>query len=270
MTLRLSLLIVARPRQLWFLTMERASDLYVDGSGGGCGGQTPCYSTIQAAVNAAYGGDVIHVMAGIYQLANESPIRVSKGVTLTGDITHPEDTIIKAPGSGAFQGRACVFVLSHTSGTVTIEGFTIQDAPMLGGSNQNAGIWVGHTGDTQAYPVDNVVIAHNVIDHCANGIVMDANHNVTISHNAIKNSPRPVGTWTGIGIVAFNRGQWRTCSNLLIEGNTLSTTPGPESLSRTAIHRPRRGDLAALWTLPSGTTSRRWFGRTPFSATAET
>ncbi len=38
---------------------------YVD-SGGTCGGQTPCYSTIQAAVDAAQAGDTIKVATGVY------------------------------------------------------------------------------------------------------------------------------------------------------------------------------------------------------------
>jgi nitrous oxidase accessory protein len=184
------------------------------------GGQTGSVGRIQEGVDMVT-GSTVHVAAGTYQLADDSPIKVNKAVTLIGDVTTPSNVVVKAPLNGAFQGRASCFVISHTSGSVTITGFTIKDAPMLGGSNQNAGVWIGHTGNTQVWGVDNVTIESNVIDDCANGINMDANHNITIKNNVIKNSPRPSGTWTGIGINAYGRGNWRHMENLDIEGNQI-------------------------------------------------
>lgn len=180
----------------------------------------PALGIIQEGIDFV-SGSTVYVAPGTYQLANDSPIKVYKPVALIGDTISPSNVVVKAPLNGAFQGRASCFVLSHTSGSVVIKGFTIKDAPMLGGTNQNAGIWVGHTGDTQVWPVDNVTIENNLIDNCATGINMDANHNITIKNNVIKNSPRPTGTWTGTGIVVYNRGQWRTCYNVLIENNTI-------------------------------------------------
>lgn len=45
--------------------LAQSANLYVDGSGS-CGGNTPCFTTIQAAVNAAANGDVINVYPGTY------------------------------------------------------------------------------------------------------------------------------------------------------------------------------------------------------------
>jgi hypothetical protein len=42
-----------------------AADLYVESSGS-CGGESPCYSTIQAAINAANSGDTIKLAQSIY------------------------------------------------------------------------------------------------------------------------------------------------------------------------------------------------------------
>lgn len=181
------------------------------------------WQTIQFALDHAsvLTGDNIYVASGSYQLSNDNPIKVHKGVSIIGDIVSPSNVIIKAPISGVFQGRASCFVIYHSSGTVTIKGFTIKDAPMLGGSNQNAGIWIGHNGNTQVWPVDNVIIENNILDNCANGIILDANQNITIKGNVIKNSPRPSGTWTGIGINIFGRAQWRLSQNLVIQNNEI-------------------------------------------------
>ena len=46
-------------------SMVLAADAYVESSGS-CGGKTPCYSTIQAAINAANSGDTIKLAQGIY------------------------------------------------------------------------------------------------------------------------------------------------------------------------------------------------------------
>src|SRR6185436_137581 len=42
-----------------------AANLYVDGAGA-CAGNSPCFTTIQAAINAAAAGDTINVYAGTY------------------------------------------------------------------------------------------------------------------------------------------------------------------------------------------------------------
>ncbi len=207
-------------------TLLFASNWYVSTTGSNISGNGTTgnpWQTIQFAVDnvSVVAGDNIYVAAGLYQLANDNPNKVHKGVSLIGDISSPSNVIIKAPASGAFQGRASCFVIYHTSGTVTIKGFTIKDAPMLGGSNQNAGIWVGHNGNTQVWPVDNVNIENNIIDNCANGIILDANQNITIKNNIIKNSPRPSGTWTGIGINVYGRAQWRLSQNLVIQDNEI-------------------------------------------------
>ena len=56
-----------------------ASTLYVDG-GGVCGGNSPCFTTIQAAINAAAPGDTINVFAGTYA----EQININKSLTLLG------------------------------------------------------------------------------------------------------------------------------------------------------------------------------------------
>jgi hypothetical protein len=57
------------------------SPLYVESSGS-CGGKTPCYATIQAALNAAADGAVIMVGQGIF---TEAPVKNTAGsATISG------------------------------------------------------------------------------------------------------------------------------------------------------------------------------------------
>jgi len=64
----------------WLDKVEFIPPLYVSASG--CGGLTPCYSTIQAALNVAADGSVIKVAQGTY---NEAPTKSTTGtVTISG------------------------------------------------------------------------------------------------------------------------------------------------------------------------------------------
>jgi len=58
-----------------------AASVYVESSGS-CGGNTPCYSTIQAAIDAASSGNAIKIAEGSYDEALS--LSSSKDLTLQG------------------------------------------------------------------------------------------------------------------------------------------------------------------------------------------
>jgi len=62
-------------------TVDSTSNIYVDPSGS-CGGNTPCYTTIQAAINAASTGTTIKILQGYY--SENVLLSTSKQVTLSG------------------------------------------------------------------------------------------------------------------------------------------------------------------------------------------
>ncbi len=82
--------------------------------GGSCGGATPCYATIQAAVDAAAAGDEIKIAAGIYTGINNQGglaqvVYINKSITLRGGYTTVDwnaadpvlnPTTLDAQGSG--------------------------------------------------------------------------------------------------------------------------------------------------------------------------
>ena len=93
---------------------------------GGCGSASPCYSTIQDAVDASQPGDEIRVAAGMYpiQAGNDQVVHVDKNLTIIGgyttsnwDTPNPDDnaTIVNALS----QGRV---ILIDSAVDTTIEG----------------------------------------------------------------------------------------------------------------------------------------------------
>ena len=82
----------------------------------GCDGQSPCYSTIQAAVDAAADGDTIHVQPGAY----ESFIVEGKdNLTLSG--VHPDAVFVDGAG-----GPYAVKIKDATG--ISLTQMTLRDA----------------------------------------------------------------------------------------------------------------------------------------------
>ena len=67
-------------------TRAQSTTLYV-APGGDCGGVVPCYGTIQAAVDAASGGDIVKVAQGVYTGTGFQVVHISKAITVSGGFT---------------------------------------------------------------------------------------------------------------------------------------------------------------------------------------
>lgn len=83
------------------LIVETPEPVYVNKYDGTCGGKSPCYTSIQAAINAASTGTVIAIAQGTY--AESITLNESKLLTLQGgwnssyDAQTSNTTFIKAP-----------------------------------------------------------------------------------------------------------------------------------------------------------------------------
>ncbi len=131
---------------LWIAGSAFGATRYVAATGG-CGGQTPCYTSIQAAVDASTSGDTIKVAAGTYSgsapvmvggITYDQVVIITKSLTVEGGYT-PTDWVTPNPttnlttiDAGGF-GR-CVTIVGTGSETVTVVGFT-----MTGGDYSNLG-----------------------------------------------------------------------------------------------------------------------------------
>ena len=135
------------------VTAQQPTILYVNRTDPTCGGHSPCFTTIQAAINAAGPGNLIHIQAGTYteQLAITDKNNFS-GATEVDRIVIEADPAA-APGSVVLTGSPgpqCTdkfAIRIKQTKFVTVRGLTItgtggQAISMMGGNNGNVGIHI--------------------------------------------------------------------------------------------------------------------------------
>jgi hypothetical protein len=131
---------------------QQAHILYVNNTDPTCQGQSPCYATIQAAVDAAQAGDTIRIQAGTYQ----EQVNIS-GKNNTTSASEADRIILEADpaapvGSVILQGAVSQCTNGYAirlqqSKFITIRGLTITGAggqaiSLMGGNNQNTAIHI--------------------------------------------------------------------------------------------------------------------------------
>ncbi len=158
--------------------------------GGSCGGESPCYSTIQAAVAAAGNGDEIRVAAGTYSTTSTGDgktavvLIINKKITLRGGYTtsnwnssNPATnlTVIDANDNGI-----CVYIKyqADTSyGDVILDGFSITDGSATtagAGTDSGGGIYIYHTTHIKV-TIQNCKIYENYAEDGSGGGIWTSN-----------------------------------------------------------------------------------------------
>jgi hypothetical protein len=157
---------------------------HVNRSDTGCGGKSPCYGSIQAAVNAAQPGDTVQIQAGTY-VEQVSVVAKNSGATnpagrivIQADPTAPVGgVVLHGVVSQCAQGHA---IRIQQSRFVTIRGLTITGA---GG----AGIALAGGGDRNlAVHIERNRIVGNGSTGCDGGItIADGNVGTLIVNNLV-------------------------------------------------------------------------------------
>ncbi len=213
-----------------FLGLQAQTTRYVNADGN-CDGNTPCYSTIQEAINNANDGDLILVSAGTY---NESVVINKANISLKST-QGKEHTIIDAGG----QDYRGIEVLGNL-GIVTVEGFKVINWGPAGIVQR----FINHIGTTvhvlnnhvigQGHPVhgnciqvtgDNSTVIGNIVeaatytgsnDYSASGIL------VYLANNAIVQNNQIIDCEIGIGVAGGGAWGYPSVSNVLVIGNMIT------------------------------------------------
>ncbi len=158
--------------------------LYVNNTDPSCGGQSPCYISIQAAVNAALAGDSIQIQAGTYT----EQVSIS-GKNNVATATEASRIVIEADpraalGSIVLQGTVTGCTNGHAlrfrqSKFITLRGLTITGAggqaiSLLDGNNQN-----------QAIHLERLRIFGNGSSECNGGITIARGNPGTLIVNTL-------------------------------------------------------------------------------------
>ncbi len=206
------------------------TEVYVDDDNATCGGNSPCYSTIQEGIDAVASGGTVNVAAGTYT----ENVVIDKSLTLTG--ADKTTTII--------DGNAVGNAVTITASDVTLTGFTV-----TGGYANSGNIWDPYggiviDGNGGASALTDIIIDNNIIDgNEGNGIYVSAagdgglEDNIKITNSVISNNGGSASSFGGItltygefkgtgdtcqGPAEEPFDEWRRPKNVLIEGNDLS------------------------------------------------
>ena len=183
--------------------------------GGNCGGASPCYATVQAALDAALSGDEIRVAAGTYtdihaHVHGSAVAVVVKSVTIRGGYTAanwntPNPATNLTTLDAQRQGRAMTIAGSIN---VTIEGLRL-----TGGSASRTGVAV--------YTATITMRSNVIYDHQFRGVFFQSS-NATLSNNTIINNTASWSSSLNGGGLTFLYSTAALDGNL-IQGNVANT-----------------------------------------------
>ncbi|HSE03841.1 MAG TPA: right-handed parallel beta-helix repeat-containing protein [Methylomirabilota bacterium] len=130
---------------------EAATVRHVNRADAGCGGQSPCYGSIQAAVTAAQPGDTVRIQAGTY-VEQVAVVAKNAGATTTAGRIVIEADPAAPVGSVVLHGAVARCEQGHAiriqrSRFVTISGLTITAAggaaiALAGGGDRNLAVQI--------------------------------------------------------------------------------------------------------------------------------
>ena len=192
-------------------SQQQGPTRYVSNTDPTCGGKSPCYSTIQAAVNAALPGDTIQIQAGVYAEKitisgknNTSTATESDRIVIEADPLSPPGSVVVAGASHQCADDAAIQL--KRSKFITIRGLIITGAggPAIslvgGGINKN-----------QAIHIERNRVFDNGSSECDGGItVVQQNPGTLIVNNLIYDNGG-----NGISLISADEGSLYIVNNAI-------------------------------------------------------
>ena len=250
---------------------QQPTPLYVNRTDPTCAGHSPCFTTIQAAINAAGPGSAIRIQAGTYpeQLSitgkNNFPSATEiDRIVIEADPSEQPGQVIVRGAPGACTGNYAIRL--QQSKFITIRGLTItgtggQAISLLGGNNQNQDIHIelnrifgnGSSscdgGITIARGNPGTLIVNNLI--YANGrnaisfVDADGGPHYVINNTIYGNQ------WNGIDVA---RNHTVTLANNIVNNNgtAMGTTGGRFGVRRESSTAPQPASIKLLNNLACG------------------
>jgi RHS repeat-associated protein len=245
--------------------------LYVNQTDPSCSGHSPCFTTIQAAVNAALARDTIQIQAGSYpEKVAISGKNNTAGATETDRITIEADPSA-LPGSVVVAGATSVCTSGYAfrlqqSKFITIRGLSItgtggQAIELMGGNNQNQAIHIERNrifnngsgscngGITIARGNPDTLIVNNLIyANGRNGITfIDADGG---PHYIVENTIH-ANQWSGVNVARSH--QAFLVNNIITQNGTATgSTGGRFGVSREGSTSPQPAGIHLLNNLICG------------------
>ena len=255
------------------VTAQQPTILFVNRTDPTCGGRSPCFATIQAAINSAGPGNTIQIQAGTYpeRIAivgknNFAGATEVDRIVIEADPAAQSGQIVLTGAQGACTGNYAVRL--QQSKFITIRGLTItgtggQAISLLGGNNQNQDIHIELNrifgngsgscdgGITVARGNPGTLIVNNLIH--ANGrnginfIDADGGPHYIINNTVYGNQ------WNGLDVA---RNHTVTLANNIINNNGTAsgTTGGRFGVRREGSTTPQPAGIKLLNNLVCGNT----------------
>jgi hypothetical protein len=237
---------------------------YVDAAGV-CAGNSPCYTTIQSAINAAATGDTVNVYAGTYDedvtigssLNNLTLTGIGAGVkTIRGLLTGSGSTITVQASNVTIAGFTITRLgnnVSEWNTTVKTAGISIAAGPT--GMLVRDNILTGNRTSIDVNNSNGHTIRNNVIDFNRTGIIYgNRTDNQTVVENFITNN------WT-VGVLFLDRSNSGTPPQQALH-STFSNNNISANWYGQIVDRQSGGSLPAPATTNYKNFRGNWYGTT--------
>jgi len=170
---------------------QTPTTLYVNRTDPKCGGQTPCFSTIQAAVDAAQPRATIRIQAGVYpeqlkiEKNNFAAAVEADRIVIESDPTLPQESVVlQGPDGSSCTNNYAVRI--RNSKFITLRGLTI-----TGAGAQAIYMQGGNSGNQSIHIELNRIFANGLSNKCSGAIEINAGNPETIVvNNLIYNNGR--------------------------------------------------------------------------------